>query len=52
MRFVLLACAVLLAGCARDAAETLVRGTPPLDRSPAAALSAAETDVHTSGAMT
>jgi predicted peptidase len=41
MRFVLLACtALLLAGCARDAGEILVRGTPPLDRSPAAALSA------------
>ena len=41
MRFVLLACAALLfAGCASDAAETLVRGTPPLDRSPATALSA------------
>lgn len=40
MRFILLACAALLAGCARDAGETLVRGTPPLDRSPAAALSA------------
>lgn len=41
MRFALLACAaLLLAGCARDAAESLVRGTPPLDRSPAAAISA------------
>ena len=41
MRFALFACvALLLAGCARDAGETLVRGTPPLDRSPAAALSA------------
>lgn len=41
MRFVLLACAaLLLSGCARDAGETLVRGTPPLDRSPAAAISA------------
>ena len=40
MRFALLACAILLAGCARDAGEILVRGTPPLDRSPAAALSA------------
>jgi predicted peptidase len=40
MRFVLLACAVVLAGCASDAGETLVRGTPPLDRSPAAAISA------------
>ena len=41
MRFLLLACAaLLLAGCASDAGETLVRGTPPLDRSPAAALSA------------
>ena len=41
MRFLPLACAaLLLAGCASDAGETLVRGTPPLDRSPAAALSA------------
>jgi len=41
MRFLSLACAAfLLAGCASDAGETLVRGTPPLDRSPAAALSA------------
>ncbi|HSD16397.1 MAG TPA: prolyl oligopeptidase family serine peptidase [Thermomonas sp.] len=47
MRFVLLACAVLLAGCARDAGETLVRGTPPLDRSLAAALSADDFDAGT-----
>jgi len=41
MRFALLACAsLLIAGCAGAGAETLVRGTPPLDRSPAAALSA------------
>lgn len=40
MRFVVLACVALLAGCAGNAGETLVRGTPPLDRSPAAALSA------------
>ena len=41
MRFPLLVCAaLLLAGCAHDAGETFVRGTPPLDRSPAAALSA------------
>ena len=41
MRVLLLAsAALLLAGCASDASETLVRGTPPLDRSPAAALSA------------
>lgn len=41
MRFMLLACvSLLLAGCASDAGETLVRGTPPLDRSPAAAISA------------
>ncbi len=40
MRFVLLACAALLfTGCS-GAGETLVRGTPPLDRSPAASLSA------------
>ena len=41
MRFALLACvALLFPGCASDAGELLVRGTPPLDRSPAAALSA------------
>ena len=40
MRFVVLACVALMAGCAGNAGETLVRGTPPLDRSPAAALSA------------
>ncbi|HNV79883.1 MAG TPA: prolyl oligopeptidase family serine peptidase [Thermomonas sp.] len=40
MRFVVLACVALLAGCAGNAGETLVRGTPPLDRSPAAAISA------------
>ena len=41
MRLLPLACAaLLLAGCASDAGETLVRGTPPLDRSPAAAISA------------
>ena len=40
MRFVVLACVALLAGCIGNAGETLVRGTPPLDRSPAAAISA------------
>ena len=41
MRCLLLACAALLfAGCTRDAGEILVRGTPPLDRGPAAALTA------------
>jgi len=50
MRFALLACAsLLIAACAGDAAETLVRGTPPLDRSPAAALSA---DDFVAGAFT
>lgn len=40
MRFVVFACVALLAGCAGNASETLVRGTPPLDRSVAAATSA------------
>ena len=40
MRFGLLACAaLLLSSCTRDAGELLVRGTPPLDRSVAAAIS-------------
>ena len=40
MRFALLACVALLSGCVGTTGETLVRGTPPLDRSPAAALTA------------
>lgn len=50
MRVVLLACVtLLLTGCAGGTGETLVRGTPALDRSPAAAISA---DAFVAGSFT
>lgn len=47
MRFVVLACVALLAGCVGTTGETLVRGTPPLDRRPAAGLSADDFEAGT-----
>ncbi|GHC02281.1 prolyl oligopeptidase family serine peptidase [Thermomonas carbonis] len=47
MRLVVLACVALLAGCVGMTGETLVRGTPPLDRSLAAGISADDFEAGT-----